>query len=90
MQACCLPCDWLVKFNNYPDDKPVLPYFSGWLGYQIREIFVRYLAAVPRLERHWPGLFVGPGKRRYERALQQQQVKAKQNAMQRIEYNEGT
>ena len=70
-----------IGFNNYPDDKPIPPYFSGWLGYQIREIFVRYLAAAPRLERHWPGLFVWPGKRRYERALRQQQVKAKQNAI---------
>jgi NADH dehydrogenase FAD-containing subunit len=79
-----------IGFNNYPDDKPVPPYFTGWLGYQFREIFVRYLAAAPRLERRWPGLFVWPGKGRYERALQRQQAKAKQNAMQLIEYNEGT
>ena len=79
-----------IGFNNYPNDKPIPPYFTGWLGYQVREIFVRYLAAAPRLERHWPGLFVWPGKRRYERALQRQQAKAKQNVMQHIEYNEGS
>ena len=79
-----------IGFNNYPDDKPIPPYFTGWLGYHIREIFVRYLAAAPRLERRWPGLFVWPGKGRYERALRRQQAKAKQNAMQLIEYNEGT
>jgi NADH dehydrogenase FAD-containing subunit len=79
-----------IGFNNYPNDKSIPPYFTGWLGYQVREIFVRYLAAAPRLERHWPGLFVWPGKRRYERALQRQQAKAKQNVMQRIEYNEGS
>ena len=78
-----------IGFNNYPDDKPVPPYFTGWLGYQVREIFVRYLAAAPRLERRWPGLFVWPGKGRYERALRRQQTIAKQNAMQLIEYNEG-
>jgi NADH dehydrogenase FAD-containing subunit len=77
-------------FNNYPDDKPVPPYFTGWLGYQVREIFVRYLAAAPRLERRWPGLFVWPGKGRYARALRRQQAKTKQNAIQLIEYNEGT
>jgi len=79
-----------IGFNNYPDDKPVPPYFTGWLGYLIREGFVRYLAAAPRLERRWPGLFVWPGKGRYERALRRQQAKAKQNALQLIEYNEGT
>jgi NADH:quinone reductase (non-electrogenic) len=79
-----------IGFNNYPDDKPVPPYFTGWLGYQVREIFVRYLAAAPRLERRWPGLFVWPGKGRYERALRRQQAQTKQNAMQLIEYNEGT
>jgi NADH dehydrogenase FAD-containing subunit len=79
-----------IGFNNYPDDKPVPPYFTGWLGYQAREIFVRYLAAAPRFERHWPGLFVWPGKRRYEHAQRRQQAKTKQNAIQLIEYNEGT
>jgi NADH dehydrogenase len=27
-----------IGFNNYPDDKPRPPYFTGWLGYQIREV----------------------------------------------------
>ncbi|MGZ6368513.1 MAG: NAD(P)/FAD-dependent oxidoreductase, partial [Ktedonobacteraceae bacterium] len=58
-----------IGFNNYPDDKPIPPYFTGWLGYQVREIFVRYLAAAPRLERRWSGLFVWPGKGRYEHLL---------------------
>ena len=61
-----------IGFNNYPDDKPIPPYFTGWLGYQIREAFVRYLAAAPRFERRFPGLFVWPGKRRYEKAQQRQ------------------
>jgi hypothetical protein len=79
-----------IGFNNYPDDKPVPPYFIGWLGYQIREIFVRYLAAVPRLKRRWPGLFVWPGKGRYEHVQRREQAKVKQNAIQLIEYNERT
>src|SRR5260370_2112760 len=71
-----------IGFNNYPDDKPIPPYFTGWLGYQIREAFVRYLAAAPRFERRWPGLFVWPGKRRYEAAQRQQQAQAKIDSMQ--------
>jgi len=71
-----------IGFNNYPDDKPIPPYFTGWLGYQIREAFVRYLAAAPRFERRWPGLFVWPGKRRYEAAQRQQQAQAKRDSMQ--------
>jgi NADH dehydrogenase FAD-containing subunit len=71
-----------IGFNNYPDDKPIPPYFTGRLGYEIREAFVRYLAAAPWFERRLPGLFVWPGKRRYETAQRQQQVKEKYNAMQ--------
>ena len=71
-----------IGFNNYPDDTPRPPYFTGWLGYQIRESFVRYLAAAPRFERRWPGLFVWPGKRRYEAAQRRQQAKAKKDSMQ--------
>lgn len=70
-----------IGFNNYPDDRPKPPYFTGWLGYQIREGFVRYLAAAPRFERRWPGLFVWPGKRRYGRAQRQQKAKEQQNSM---------
>jgi len=42
----------------------------------------RYLAAAPRFEQCWPGLFVWPGKRRYEAAQRQQQAKAKKDSMQ--------
>jgi NADH dehydrogenase len=59
-----------IGFNNYPNDKPYPPYFTGWLGYIIREGFVRYLAtAIQR-----PGIFVWVGKRRYERAQRRQQA----------------
>ena len=71
-----------IGFNNYPDDRPIPPYFTGWLGYQIRELFVRYLAAAPRFERRWPGLFIWPGKRRYEAAQRRQQAQAKKDLTQ--------
>src|SRR5437588_86412 len=65
-----------IGFNNYPDDRPIPPYFTGWLGYQIREAFVRYLAAAPRFERRWPG------KRRYEAAQRHEPAQAKNDSMQ--------
>jgi NADH dehydrogenase FAD-containing subunit len=67
-----------IGFNNYPDDKPNPPYFTGWLGYLIREGFVRYLAAATQR----PGIFVWVGKRRYERAQRRQKAKAQKDSMQ--------
>src|SRR2546421_5087465 len=67
-----------IGFNNYPDDKPRPPYFTGWLGYQIREGFVRYLATATQR----PGIFVWLGKRRYERAQRRQQARAEKKQMQ--------
>ncbi|MEP7199046.1 MAG: FAD-dependent oxidoreductase [Chloroflexota bacterium] len=54
-----------IGFNNYPDDKPNAPYFTGRLGFEIREFFVRFLAATASLERRWPGFFFWVGKGRY-------------------------
>ena len=66
-----------IGFNNYPDDKPYPPYFTGWLGYLIREGFVRLLASAVQ-----HGVIVWPGKRRYESAQHRQQAKAKKNSAQ--------
>jgi NADH dehydrogenase FAD-containing subunit len=54
-----------IGFNTYPDDRPRRPYFTGKLGYEIREFFVRLLADLPNIERRWPGSFLWLGKRRY-------------------------
>jgi len=67
-----------IGFNNYPDDKPYPPYFTGWLGYLIREGFVRYLATATQR----PGIFVWLGKRRYERAQRRQQAMEQKKQMQ--------
>jgi len=67
-----------IGFNNYPDDKPNPPYFTGWLGYLIREGFVRYLATATQR----PGIFVWVGKRRYERAQRRQQAREQNKQMQ--------
>jgi NADH dehydrogenase FAD-containing subunit len=63
-----------IGFNSYPDDRAKRPYFTGRLAYQIREGFVRYLAAVPQLERRWPGSFVWIGKRRYTNVRNQREA----------------
>ena len=67
-----------IGFNNYPDDKPIPPYFTGRLGYLIREAFVRYLAAATQR----PGIFVWPGKRRFERAQRRLQAREETKQMQ--------
>ena len=66
-----------IGFNNYPDDKPFPPYFTGRVGYLIRDAFVRLLAMAVQ-----HGAIVWPGKRRYERAQHVQGAKAKKNARQ--------
>lgn len=71
-----------VGFNNYPDDTPHRPYFTGWLGLQIREWFVRYLATAPWRERRWLGSFFWLGKRRYATALRRQRAKRRSERIQ--------
>jgi NADH dehydrogenase len=66
-----------IGFNNYPDDKPYPPYFTGWLGYLIREGFVRYLAIATQR----PGIFVWVGKRRYASAQRRQQAREQNKQM---------
>ena len=51
-----------VGFNNYPDDKPKGPIFTGWLGFYGREFFVDLLARLPGIERRLPGLHFWPGR----------------------------
>jgi NADH dehydrogenase len=55
-----------IGFNNFPNDKPNPPYFTGRLGYEGREFFVRLLADLPNYERAWPGVTVWLGKGRYK------------------------
>jgi NADH dehydrogenase FAD-containing subunit len=66
-----------IGFNNYPDDKPKPPYFTGWLGYQIREVFVRYLASAAQR-----GSVVWLGKGRYESAQHRQKAREQKKQMQ--------
>jgi NADH dehydrogenase len=63
-----------IGFNNYPEDVPVPPILTGWLGCQVRELFVRYLAVIARFERRRLGSFFWLGKGRY--AAQQRRAGA--------------
>ncbi|MFN8373733.1 MAG: FAD-dependent oxidoreductase [Anaerolineae bacterium] len=69
-----------IGFNNYPNDKPNMPYFTGKLGVEIREFFVRFLADAAGIERRMPGFFLWMGKGRYTAAKRraQRQTPARQ------------
>jgi NADH dehydrogenase FAD-containing subunit len=72
-----------IGFNNYPDDRPHRPYFTGWLGYQVREFFVRYLGSSPRRELRLPGSFIWVGKGRYA-AMQRRLMATKPKDLTRL------
>lgn len=65
-----------IGFNNYPDDTPNRPYFTGRLGFEARELFVRLLADLPNLERRWPGITFWLGKGRYAASKRRVQMKS--------------
>jgi NADH dehydrogenase FAD-containing subunit len=54
-----------IGFGKTPLDVPKAPYFTGRVGYEIREMFVRLLGRLPDIERRIPGFFTWPGKGRY-------------------------
>lgn len=64
-QAIALGPHNAIGWNNYPDDKPRRPYFTGRFGYVNREFFVRLLAALPNFEKRLPGATVWLGKERF-------------------------
>ncbi len=49
-------------FNNFPDDTPKWPLFTGRLAVLGREFFVRLLADLPGIEHRLPGLHFWPGR----------------------------
>jgi NADH dehydrogenase FAD-containing subunit len=54
-----------VGFNNYPDDMPNRPFFTGRTGYLVREMVLGYLITLPLIERRWLGSYFWLGKGRY-------------------------
>jgi NADH dehydrogenase FAD-containing subunit len=64
-QAIALGRHDAIGFNLFPNDVPKAPFFTGKTGFEIREFFVRFLAALPNIERRLPGAFMwlGAGRR---------------------------
>jgi hypothetical protein len=62
-----------IGFNNYPADRAHRPYFTGRLGYAVRELVERYLVATIRIEQRLPGSFFWLGKGRYAAAQRRAQ-----------------
>jgi NADH dehydrogenase len=62
-----------IGFHNYPADQAHHPYFTGHLGYTVREVVERYLVATLRIERRRPGAFFWVGKGRYAAAQRRAQ-----------------
>jgi NADH dehydrogenase len=54
-----------IGYGSTALDVPKAPFFTGRLGYEIREMFVCLLAALPSIERRIPGFFTWLGKGRY-------------------------
>ncbi len=62
-----------IGFNNFPNDTPNRPFWTGRLGYWVRELVLGYLVFLPLMERRWPGSYFWFGKSRYARSLREKQ-----------------
>jgi len=63
-----------IFFLLTPEDQPRPPYITGWLGSLAREGALRFVVTAMLVQRRLPGLFVWPGKGRYEQAQRQKQA----------------
>ncbi len=55
-----------IFFPLTAEDRPIPPYITGWLGSLARKGAVGFVVAATLWQRHFPGLFVWVGKKRYE------------------------
>ena len=74
-QAIALGRHHAIFFPIYPDDRPRSPAIAGRAGSLIREAAVRFVIASMLVQQRFPGLFVWPGKGRYEQAQRLSLVK---------------
>ncbi len=58
-----------VGFNNFPDDTPKWPTFTGELGVFGREFFVNLLSDLPKIEQRLPGLHFWPRRGRIKSVI---------------------
>ncbi len=75
-QAMALGRHDAIGFGTYPDDVAHAPFFTGKVGYEFREFFVRLLADLPNIERRLPGAFIWWGRGRYAAAKDREQKDA--------------
>ena len=74
-QAIALGRHHAIFFPLSPDDRPRPPYITGWLGSLVREAVVSFVVTATMSQRRFPGLFVWPGKGRYEQAQRRKLAK---------------
>jgi NADH dehydrogenase FAD-containing subunit len=67
-QAIALGRHYAIFFPLSPDDRPMPPYITGWLGALTRVAAVSFVVTATLAQRRFPGLFVWLGKGRYEQA----------------------
>jgi NADH dehydrogenase FAD-containing subunit len=67
-QAIALGRHYAIFFPLSPDDRPRPPYITGRVGALTREAVIGFVVAATLAQRRFPGLFVWPGKGRYEQA----------------------
>jgi NADH:quinone reductase (non-electrogenic) len=67
-QAIALGQHYAIFFSLSPDDRPKLPYITGWLGALTREAAISFVVTATLAQRRFPGLFTWLGKGRYEQA----------------------
>jgi NADH:ubiquinone reductase (H+-translocating) len=53
-----------VGFATFPDDREAFFLITGRSGIRVRNFFVRFLVALLKMERKFPGLFFTLGRRR--------------------------
>ncbi len=64
-QAIALGPKDAIGFATLPADNPRAPFFTGRVGFEFREFFVRLLADFPGYEKRFPGSFFWFGKGRF-------------------------
>ena len=74
-QAIALGRHYAIFFPLSPDDRPRPPYITGWLGSLTREAVVSFVVTATMAQGRFPGLFVWPGKGRYEQAQRRKLAK---------------
>ncbi|MEA3068449.1 MAG: hypothetical protein QOK41_1856 [Sphingomonadales bacterium] len=69
-----------VGFATFPDDKQARFLITGRTGYHLRNVFVRFLVVLIKMERKFPGLFFTVGRKRVSWQRAEEAMRAAQAA----------